>query len=70
MKIISLDYQNNCMEYLNINDCNAVKSFNSLISLSILHNLMVQIKVLLNLYLAKFLNISAKSFFFHVYLKI
>jgi len=39
LKLISLDYQNNYVERLNINNINAAKSFNILAtSLSVLHN--------------------------------
>jgi len=63
LKLISLDYQNNYVERLNINDINAVKSFNiPATSLSVLHNYF-DLKLCLDLYLAKFLETSAKPFY-------
>jgi len=64
LKIILLDHQNNYIKSLSI-DSNAAKSFNILTSIraSYITILMIQTKLFLDLYLAKFLDTSAKSFF-------
>ena len=62
-KIISLDYQNNYIGNSNIMS-NNVKSFYILIaSLSVLNYVDSPTKLFLELYLAKLLNASPKSFF-------
>jgi len=63
-----LNFQNNYVERLSIND-NAAKSFNILaINLSVLHNYSDSPNkiIFLNLYLAKILDIAAKPFFLFV----
>jgi len=65
LKIILLDHQNNFVGTLKIMSI-AAKNFILTTSLSVLHNYFdSSTKLFSNLYLAKFLGISAKSFFLH-----
>jgi len=61
-----IDHQNNYVERLSVDD-NAAKSFNILVTSSYINILMIRIKLFSHLYLAKFLDSSAKALLTYIY---